>query len=122
VGEVVDVFRGAGEMDELAHLHHFRDAGQAVFHPVFDRLDVVVGDLLDILDRLGVGLRKIVRQRVQLCEGSRGEGWNFGDGGLVRERLEPFDFHLDAIADQGILAEIGAQVGYLAVVAPVKRG
>jgi hypothetical protein len=53
--QVVDVFRGAGEVDEFAHPHHFRVAGQLVLQEVFDRLDVVIGGFLMRLHRLRVG-------------------------------------------------------------------
>jgi hypothetical protein len=45
-GQVVDVFRGAGEVDEFADLDHFGVVGQLLLDPVFERLDVVVGRAL----------------------------------------------------------------------------
>jgi hypothetical protein len=57
--EVVDVFRGAGKVDEFETLHHFGVAGQLVFQEVFDGLDVVIGGFLMRLHRFCVGQREV---------------------------------------------------------------
>jgi hypothetical protein len=58
VGYVVDVFRGAAEMDELADAHDFGIACQTVLQPVFHGLDVVIGAGLDGLDGFRIGDRE----------------------------------------------------------------
>jgi hypothetical protein len=56
VAGVVDVLAGAGEVHELAaRLASSAWPLQARLDPVLDRLDVVVGGLLDVLDGLRVG-------------------------------------------------------------------
>jgi glutathione S-transferase len=55
---VVDVLAGAGEVHELAvrgQLGKGAGSGELLLDPVLDRLDVVVGGLLDVLDGLRVG-------------------------------------------------------------------
>jgi hypothetical protein len=53
VGEVVDVFRGRGEMDEFERSLHLTAAGgnaaELRAQPVLDRLDVVIGFSFDRL-------------------------------------------------------------------------
>ena len=53
---VVDVLAGAGEVHELGRRRQLGMALEAGLEPVLDRLDVVVGRALDVLDGLGVGL------------------------------------------------------------------
>jgi hypothetical protein len=62
---VVDVFRGAGEVDELAGRDQFRHVLDLLLQPVFDGLDVVVGDGLDLLDAGGVRVREPGGQLVE---------------------------------------------------------
>ncbi len=65
VGEVVDVFRGAGEVDELPDLGEFGVARDPLLQEVLDRLDVVVGGALDLLDALGVREAEVVCDRIE---------------------------------------------------------
>ena len=41
-------------MDELRHPHHLGILPETILQPVLDRLDIVVGTRLDILDGLRV--------------------------------------------------------------------
>jgi hypothetical protein len=50
VGEVVDVLAGAGEVDELQRRGQLGIVAQPLLDQVLDRLDVVVGGALDLLD------------------------------------------------------------------------
>jgi hypothetical protein len=63
VREVVDVFRGTREMDELERALHLAVARQALLQPVLDRLDVVVGAAFDRLDSLRVASLKRATRR-----------------------------------------------------------
>jgi hypothetical protein len=51
VAGVVDVLAGAGEMHEFAGEFQFGAGLELGLDPVLHRLDVVVGGLLDLLDR-----------------------------------------------------------------------
>jgi len=53
---VVDVFAGAGEVQEAGGRRQLGIDGDPLGEPVLDRLDVVVGGALDRLDRFGVGV------------------------------------------------------------------
>ena len=50
VGQVVDVFAGAGEVDELAGSGDFGYAGEAFLEPVFDGFDIMIGGRFDGFD------------------------------------------------------------------------
>src|SRR5262249_54692917 len=93
----------------------------ALLEPVLHGLDVVVGLALDRLDARGVLRREAgsrVGKRVERCGRKRG---NFGDRRLCGERREPRDLDAHAMADQAEFAELLAQRGDLAGVAPVER-
>ena len=108
-------------MNELRHPCHFGNAGQSLLEPVFDRLDVVIGLPFDRLDAGGVVDREALG--------------NFGDGGSCRigerrhlrdrrfgrQRGEPRELDAHAMANEAELAELAAQRGDLAHVAPVER-
>ncbi len=120
VAGVVDVLAGAGEVHELGRALQFRLAAEALLDPVLDRLDVVVGAALDRLDRGGVGLGEVARERLQPRARRRRQRREFGEAGLG-QRDEPFDLDLHARAHQAVFAEQRAQRGELAGVAPVER-
>ena len=59
---VVDVFTGAGKVNELGGFFQLRAGFKFGFDPVFDRFDVVVGGFLDRFDGLGIGFAEIFDQ------------------------------------------------------------
>jgi hypothetical protein len=122
IGQVVDVLAGAGEMHELQRRLERRVAFQPFLEEVLDRLDVVVGGRLDLLDVRGVGDGEAVGERAQAADGVVVEGGQFGDGGLRRQRQQPFDLHTHAGADQPVLGEDRPQRVDLARIAAVERG
>jgi hypothetical protein len=66
VAGVVDVFRCAGKVHELAGLFQLGVAGKTLLEPVLDRLHIVVGGFFDVLDGLGIGLREARYQATQV--------------------------------------------------------
>ncbi len=120
VAQVVDVFRGAGEVDELQRLGGLRVGGEFLAQPVFDGFHVVVGAALDGLDLLGIVFGELRGDLVELRDGGGGEGRQFLDAGFIAQRLEPFDLDQHAIADQAEFAEMAAQGVHFAVVAAIK--
>ena len=121
VRQVVDVFRGAREVDELADLHHLGVVRELLLDPVFERLHVVVGNGLDLL-HLGRLLRaEAGDERVELGHRGRREGRNLGEVGFGGERLEPLDLDLQAATDQPVLRKLRAQRIDLAGIAAVER-
>jgi hypothetical protein len=121
VRKIVDVLGGTREVDELGDAHHFGVVRQALPDPVLQRLDVVIGYRLDLF-HLGRLLRtEIGQQRSQLSQRSRRESRNLGKMRLGGERLEPFEFDLQAAPDQPVFGKLRAQRIHLAGVAAVER-
>ena len=56
---VVDVFRGAGEVDKLGGLAQLRVMGDPLLDPVFNCLDIVVCRPFDFLDPFAILQRKL---------------------------------------------------------------
>ncbi len=54
IGEVVDVFRGTGEMNKFGHGCQFLIADNFFLEEIFDGLDVMIGSPLNIFYSLGV--------------------------------------------------------------------
>ena len=52
--QVVDVFRGAGEVNELGHGVKLGMFGHLFFQVILNRLDIVVGRSFDLLDAPGL--------------------------------------------------------------------
>ncbi len=121
VGEIVDVFRRAGEMDEFAGAGDLRHTGETFLQPVFDRLDVVVGRALDRLDPLSVGDAEVTSCLRNLLASRRAEWADFDDAGLVGKRLEPGQLDTDALADQRVFAEMFGKCGDLAAIPAIER-
>ncbi|MNQ88441.1 hypothetical protein D3C85_1037010 [compost metagenome] len=105
---VVDVFRGAGEMDELARGLQLGVALDLLLEPVLHGLDVVVGHSLDVLDAGGVGFGEVLHQRLQLRLGIGRELRHVGQAGLGQGD-QPVDLDLHAVAHEGRLGEPLAQ-------------
>ena len=109
VGQVVDVLRRAGEVHELDRSLHFAVGGELGLQPVLDRLDVVVGLGLDVLDVLGVALREILDQPAEGRFRGAGKRLQLADRPLGGERLEPGELDPEPVADKRLLAEVPAQ-------------
>ena len=96
---------------------------QAFLDEVFDRLDVVVGGALDLLDARGVGDGEVVGQRaagVRARPASNGASSTMP--GFVGQREQPFDLDPHARLDQAVLGEDRAQRVDLAGIAAIERG
>ena len=65
VGQVVDVFTGAGEVDELADFIQFWQLGCLFLEQVLHGFYVVVGGALDFFHALGVGQLEVFCQGVE---------------------------------------------------------
>ena len=62
VSKIVDVFRGAGEMNELGRFERLGIVPHPLLQPVFDGLHIMIGLGLDGLDALAVGSTELIRQ------------------------------------------------------------
>ena len=78
-------------MDELAGLGEIRITGQFFFHPVFDRLDVMVDARFNLFDAPGVGFGEVGHHLVQIGLHAVGKRRQFLEAGAPK-RLEPRHF------------------------------
>ena len=122
VREIVDVFRGAGEMNELGYPHYFVIVRQALLQEILDRFHIVIGDGLDVLHFLRIGLVEICRQRVEFGERSGRERRYLFNRRCSSQRLDPFDLDFDAMLNQPEFAEQRAQAGNLIAIAAIEWG
>jgi hypothetical protein len=118
---IVDVFRGAAEMYELADAHHFGIARQTILQPVFHGFHVMIGAGLDGLDGFRVGNRETGNDTVQFGDRGAREHRAFADFCRLRERLEPLDFDANPVAYEAVFGEMDAQAFDFGCVASVKR-
>ena len=109
IGQVVDVLRRAGEMNEFTYRLQFRVAGDLFLEEILDRLDVVVGGALDILDPLGVLLTELVDDVVQHALRMRTQWRHLGDPVVLCQRLQPAHLDDNPVAYQAVLTENRAQ-------------
>ena len=109
-------------MDELQRLRTglAEGRGELLLEEVLDRLHVVVGGQLDVLDALRVGGRELRRQAVHRLRLRGGEA-ALGDALLGGERLEPGALDDYAPVDETVFGEDSAKFGALVAVAPVDR-
>ena len=118
---VVDVFAGAGKVHELSSFLQLRTAVKLGLDPVLHGFHVVVGGLLDLLDRRSIGLGEVGNQAMQVSTRTFGQWRKFGKTG-IRQRDEPGNFNLDTTVHIALFAHDGAQGGKLGGVTAVQRG
>ena len=107
-------------MDELAEGLQ-AELVEFLLEPVLDRLDVVVGDLLDVLDALRVLHAEAGVDRTEPLEVARVEAGQLRQR-QPAERDEVLDLDPHAVADQRGFGEVIRQAFGLAAVAAVDRG
>ena len=120
VREIIDVLGGAGEVPELAELVE-RRACDLLFKIIFDRFDVVVGGLFNILHLLRFGRREADEDRIELKGLLFRQPTTLGDARLGAERFQPEHLHQHAAADQSKFRKGILQFGHLRLIAPVER-
>jgi hypothetical protein len=121
VAGVVDVFAGAGEMHELGGREQLGPGFEFRLDPVLDRFHIVVGGLLDLLDRDRVGLGEIGDQAQQVLARAARERLEFGEA-AVRQRDEPRHLDLHPPVHITLFAHQRAQRRELGRVAAVEGG
>ena len=102
VRQIVDVFRGTGEVHEFADVLEFSVATDLFLDQVLDGFDVVIGRALDFLDALCVDFIEVVDDSLELTPGFLAESRYLGDarvGGedssqwistVTRARIRPY--------------------------------
>ena len=124
---VVDVFAGAGKVDELHH------GGQLLAHgtgqisalalrldPIFHRFDIVIGGFLNVFDGDGISGAKVRHQCTQMGAGSRAEGRKLGPTRFAQGD-QPGHFDLHTPVHIALFAHQSAQRGEFVGVAAVQR-
>ena len=105
MGQVVDVFGGAGEVDEFADGFQLGLPCNFFLEVVLDRFHVMVGGALDGFDPQGICFAKVAEDAFQKGIGCRGKSGHFTDLRVCRQHLQPADFYQYAVVDQAIFAE-----------------
>src|SRR5690606_26651959 len=121
MGQVVDVFGGAGEVDEFVHRLQFRKVLHLFLEQILHGLYVVVGGALDFLDPLGVLKLKVINQTVQQLIGLLGEWAYLRHTWVCCQTLETENSNLNAKTDKTVFTEYAAQAGGLAAVTAINR-
>ena len=121
VRSVVDVFGGAGEVNEFAGCNQFRRTCYFFFEPVFNGFDVMVGDGFDFFDALCISFRKFADQTVQQCNRIRRERTDFAETGF-RQSLQPRHFHFHTVVHETGFGQGAAQSVNFGGVTAVNRG
>ena len=121
VGEVIDVFRCAGKMEEFTRRIQCGMAGGFFFQEILHGFDVVVGRALNVLDRLRIIFTEIADDRIEKGVCGFIKGGQLRDGRFGGERLQPTHFDLNAQADQPVFTEYTAQCGRLIAIASIDR-
>lgn len=109
VGEVVDIFGGAGKVQKFLMCVEGGMRVEAFFEEVFDGFDVVVDGFFDLLDAKGVLCRKVVQDIFEEGVFYIGKRRYFGDIRVLGESLKPADLDPYAVVDQAVFAEEQAQ-------------
>ncbi|MNT12287.1 hypothetical protein D3C72_1472100 [compost metagenome] len=122
VGVVVDVFRGAGEVDEFADGGQLRVHFHFFFQEVLHRFHIMVGGALYLLDARGVRFVEVQDYAVQHGIGGRTQGRDFRDPGVAGQFLQPAHLDFDAKTQQTEFGEDGTQGIGLVAITTVNRG
>ena len=78
MGEVIDVFRSAGEVNKFRDSVQLRNAGDLFLDEVLHRFHIVIGGAFDVLDTLCVFQAEFAHQTVQEAVGVGGKRRNLG--------------------------------------------
>ena len=122
VGVVVDVFRGAGEVDELADSRQLRVHFDFLFEEVLHRFHIMVGGALDLFDAGGVALVEVADDAVEQGVRGRAQGRDFRDPGVAGQFLQPANLDFNAKTQQAEFGEDRAQGIGLVAITTVNRG
>ena len=120
--QVVDVFRGASKVDELADLGNLGIALGLVLDPVLQRFNIMVGRGFDALHSGSIGFGEVVDQTIQLGNGGRRERRNFSEMRFSGQRLEPFDLDPQTSVNQPVFGEVRTQGVNLGGIAAIQWG
>jgi hypothetical protein len=107
-------------MDKLRRGNQFRLVLELFFQPVFDCLDVMIGDRFNFLDACGVPFSEVGSQVVERLAGTCRKRGDFGQPGLC-QGLEPGDFNLDPMMHKSRFRQDRAQLVGFRCIAAIER-
>jgi len=122
VGEIVYVFRGAAEVQELFKFSQ-TNCFKLFLQEIFDRLYIMSSRLLNLDDPLCVSHREFLKHQFKgvfliLNQGKlMSLGW---DDFLIKKCLKPLKFHKNSVLHQSKVGKVWAQVVYLVGVPSIK--
>ena len=119
VGQIVDVFRRAAEVQEVTD--RIIKFDQPFTEKVLDRFDIVVRCRFDFLDASGILDREAVNEVIQALLDDGVERGQFGNTITVGEKLEPANFDENPITDEAVLTQTVAERVDLIGVAAIGR-
>ena len=119
VAGVVDVFAGASKVHKLGGSFQLGPGFELGLDPVLHCLHVVVGDLFNLLDGIGIGLAEVLDQSQQVGARTGRQWFEFGKTGIA-QGYEPGHLHLHAAVHVALLAHVGAQGGQFGGVSTVQ--
>src|SRR3972149_3791555 len=105
MGKIVDVFRGAGEMEEFTDRLEFPVPLDFILEEILDSLYVVIGGVLNLLDACRVTQRKLFDDRVQVPGRIFTQDRYLGDRLAAGECLQPFNLDQHTVAHKTEFAE-----------------
>ena len=122
MGEVIDIFRSTGKVDEFRNRVQFRDLRHFFFQEILNRFNVVVSGTLDSFDARRIFFAETGDDCIKVtdCVGSKSR--NFLDRCVRGQFLQPTYFNLYTEFQQTIFAENPAQRADFIAVASIDRG
>ena len=112
IRQIVDIFRGAGEVQILLLRLQVCIRGKSLFQEVLNCLDVMIRGTLNFFDALCICNGELSEHGVHegLLSGHLLDGRGIlRDDALVEQGLEPAELDVDAEAHKGELREVGPQ-------------
>ena len=97
-------------MDKTAECLQFRQGRKSFLQVVLDRLHIMVGDFLDVLDTLGVIDVEPAADIIDEGQCVFAQRGKLGHGLVPGQCLEPLEFNNDPVTDQSVFAEIVTQL------------
>ena len=97
------------------------DRGDSLLDKILDRLDVVIGGRLELLDAARIVEREVLVNGAELFRSRGRNRFQRTDRGMPGERQIPFDLDANAVANQRELAEVCLQGPRARAVAAVDR-
>ncbi len=121
MGKIVNIFRGAGEVNKFTDRIELGIVSNGLLEQVLDRFYIMVGGALNRLNPQSLINRKIVDQLVENAIGFITKGGHFTDTRMIGQMLQPANLNHHPIADQAIFTEDRSKLIGFASIAAINR-